>query len=85
MINPWFFVGRSHKSHYFSATALAMNFQLEPLPIASSPFNSVEHCWAAFRRYYNKRLVMLCTQKKCPKENVLLAIIESAMEDISLR
>ena len=85
----------SHKSHYFQATALAMNLQVEALPIASSPFNSigklsylhlltclVEHNWAAFRRFYNKRLVMLCTQKKCPKERVLLAIIESAMEDI---
>jgi hypothetical protein len=27
---------------------------------------------------------MLCTKKKSPKENVLLAVIESAMEDIPL-
>jgi transposase len=60
-----------------------MNFQLEPLPIASSPFNSIEHLWAAFRRNYNKRLVTLCSHRKCPKENVLRAVIESAMEDIS--
>ena len=61
-----------------------MNFQLEPLPIASSPFNSIEHLWGAFRRFYNTRLVTLCTKRRCPKENVLLALIESAMEDIPL-
>jgi hypothetical protein len=61
-----------------------MNFQLEALPIASSPFNSIEHLWGAFRRCYNKRLVLLCMKKKCPKENILLALIESAMEDLSL-
>ena len=73
---------RAHKSHYFSATALAMNFQLEALPIASSPFNSIEHLWGNFRRRYNKRLVLLCMKNRCPKENILLALIESAMEDI---